>query len=112
MKESLRHVILEVKWVGRLAVIDMILQVGKACSESLAVAFFGETLAKKTNGCERGTTTARRGVASFERELAQLGPISTFSSDSAGVLSISTPAGGVSATPPTLAANRPLDLEV
>ena len=62
--------------------------------------------------------TARSAVPSrdlarmFERELAQLGPISTFSSDTAGVLSIPTPAGGVSATPPTLAANRPLDLEV
>ena len=64
-----------------------------------------------------GDATARSAVPSrdlarmFERELAQLGPVSTFSSDPAGVLSIPTPAGGVSATPPTLAANRPLDLE-
>ena len=47
----------------------------------------------------------------FERELAQLGPVSTFSSDASGILPISTPAGGVAAHPPTLMANRPLDLE-
>ena len=67
---------------------------------------------RPSDAAARSAVPSRDLARMFERELAQLGPISTFSSDSAGVLSITTHAGGVSATPPTLAANRPLDLEV
>jgi hypothetical protein len=67
---------------------------------------------RPSDATARSAAPSRDLARMFERELAQLGPISTFSSDTAGVLSIPTHAGGVSATPPTLAANRPLDLEV
>jgi hypothetical protein len=59
----------------------------------------------------RSAAASRDLARSFERELAQLGPVSTFTSDPSGILSIPAPAGGVSPTPPTLTANRPLDLE-
>jgi hypothetical protein len=56
-------------------------------------------------------TSARDLARSFERQLSQLGPISTFSSSTDGLLPPVEPGSAISAKPPTLSANRPLDLE-
>ena len=69
--------------------------------------------------CNRGAcgklvppSIATRDLArSFERELAQLGPISTFSSNADRLISPSHAGESIAARPPTLAANKPLDLE-
>ena len=47
----------------------------------------------------------------FERELAELGPVSTFRPDGAPVLHPVDPRIAVTGKPPSLTANRPLDLE-
>jgi hypothetical protein len=58
------------------------------------------------------SAAATRDLArSFERELAQLGPISTFSSNADRLISPSHAGESIAARPPTLAANKPLDLE-
>ena len=48
---------------------------------------------------------------SFERELSQLGPISTFSSSTESLIAPAVAGETIAARPPTLSANKPLDLE-
>lgn len=48
---------------------------------------------------------------SFERELSQLGPISTFSSSTESLIAPTVAGETIAARPPTLSANKPLDLE-
>ena len=48
---------------------------------------------------------------SFERELSQLGPISTFSSSTESLIAPAIAGETIAARPPTLSANKPLDLE-
>jgi hypothetical protein len=56
-------------------------------------------------------SAARDLARSFERELSQLGPISTFSSSTEGLIAPAIAGETIAARPPTLSANKPLDLE-
>jgi len=56
-------------------------------------------------------SAARDLARSFERELSQLGPISTFSSSTESLIAPAIAGETIAARPPTLSANKPLDLE-
>ncbi|MFN9125482.1 MAG: hypothetical protein ACK5WD_06595 [bacterium] len=56
-------------------------------------------------------SAARDLARSFERELSQLGPISTFSSSTESLIAPAVAGETIAARPPTLSANKPLDLE-
>ena len=56
-------------------------------------------------------SAARDLARSFERELSQLGPISTFSSSTESLIAPTVAGETIAARPPTLSANKPLDLE-
>lgn len=56
-------------------------------------------------------SAARDLARSFERELSQLGPISTFSSSTESLIAPAVAGETIAARPPTLSANKPLDLD-